>query len=396
MAKFKQGDKVVYTGEAYQSEYHTLWKTYEVVRHDGTTYPQFSCDYWVKYMTENNFKLASELTGETKFERPKYWIVKWDPKHPSWVKFMDWLHTVNCSKHRWGDSNSSYYWYTWSPNNNGYDARWNLDKESTNPTIITLEQWNEAVNGVTPEATETSKKEFEVGDRVTLDRDIDKHDFTVGGVYTVCRATDDDGDIIIEKDDEGDKNYWPASAFSLYTGEMPEEEEEEEEDEDDETPEPMGFKVWDIVTLKNDIGHENFTFGKNYTVARIDKDDEYMGIRVLDDEGDAWWHYHADWQLANEKVESQEANPVEEDFVIEPKFLWPKYIGWPQHWALDLPTYEYPSNPYGTSVQDIVREREEMRKALKAVHDADWGITTETTWTDNHGFLPKKRNRISF
>lgn len=73
--------------------------------------------------------------------------------------------------------------------------------------------------------------------------------------------------------------------------------------------------------MKNDIGHENFTFGKNYTVARIDKDDEYMGIRVLDDEGDAWWHYHADWQLANEKVESQEANPVEEDFVIEPKFL---------------------------------------------------------------------------
>ena len=80
---------------------------------------------------------------------PKYFIIKKDINNPLWDKYIDWLNkTYN---EDWAGT-MIYYGVDGSTKHNGCDGWYKIEKFKNNPTLITLEQWDEAVNGfVLPE-----------------------------------------------------------------------------------------------------------------------------------------------------------------------------------------------------------------------------------------------------
>ena len=76
-------------------------------------------------------------------ELPKYFIVKRDASNPLWQKYINWLNETYESN--WaGDTPDTYYGYDGF---SGTDVWQTISKFENNPTILTLEQWDEIVNG---------------------------------------------------------------------------------------------------------------------------------------------------------------------------------------------------------------------------------------------------------
>jgi len=71
---------------------------------------------------------------------PEYFIILRDATNPLWDKYIQWLYSTYSE--RWSGSEHAYY---------GYDgncrAHYKSTEFSNNPTIITLDYWNECVNG---------------------------------------------------------------------------------------------------------------------------------------------------------------------------------------------------------------------------------------------------------
>lgn len=79
-------------------------------------------------------------------ELPKYFIVKRDASNLLWQKYIDWLNKTYGSD--WsGNTLDYYYGHDGSKGHGGTDG-WPIpNRFKNNPTILTLEQWNEIVNG---------------------------------------------------------------------------------------------------------------------------------------------------------------------------------------------------------------------------------------------------------
>ena len=86
-------------------------------------------------------------------ELPKYFVIKRDESNPRWKKYIDWLNkTYGCS---WDGDCYIYYGYDGNSNctdNYRTDCHHIIENFQNSPTLITLEEWDECVNGfVLPE-----------------------------------------------------------------------------------------------------------------------------------------------------------------------------------------------------------------------------------------------------
>lgn len=77
---------------------------------------------------------------KTKPTLPQYYVIKRDTSNPLWEKYIEWINKKNKSK--WYGKNFDYY---------GFDGTWSCWSKikyfENNPQLITLEYWNECVNG---------------------------------------------------------------------------------------------------------------------------------------------------------------------------------------------------------------------------------------------------------
>lgn len=91
---------------------------------------------------------------------PRYFVIKRNTSNPLWQEYIDWLNEIFWSQWEWGLFN--YYWFDW------FDGFWwtycrdMLSWFHNKPTLITLQEWNEAVNWNKPKYT----KQFERDDWV--------------------------------------------------------------------------------------------------------------------------------------------------------------------------------------------------------------------------------------
>lgn len=81
---------------------------------------------------------------------PKYWVVKAE-SNPDWKKVIDYLNNVHGEK--WsGDCEGNYYGYDGNPNWKGTNTFYDIKYFKNNPTILTIEEFIEMIDGfVLPE-----------------------------------------------------------------------------------------------------------------------------------------------------------------------------------------------------------------------------------------------------
>jgi len=71
---------------------------------------------------------------------PKYFIIKRDTTNPLWEKYIKWMNKKYEENFNW--NSYSYYWFDWEY------ACWDYKKFfKNNPKLITLQEWNKAING---------------------------------------------------------------------------------------------------------------------------------------------------------------------------------------------------------------------------------------------------------
>jgi hypothetical protein len=93
---------------------------------------------------------------------PTYFCIKADLNNPLWKKYIDWLNKkYNILPDGWKGSIWTFYGYDGNEKSttNGTDAFFELKGFQNSPTIITLEYWNECING---------EQKLKVGDTVVL------------------------------------------------------------------------------------------------------------------------------------------------------------------------------------------------------------------------------------
>lgn len=93
---------------------------------------------------------------------PKFYVIKRDKNNPLWKKYIDWLNGTY--KASWCGELYNYYGY-----NNGYHLTgtagyYDINYFENNPKLITLEQWDEAVN-----KTETMEQRKIIGYKAPFD-----------------------------------------------------------------------------------------------------------------------------------------------------------------------------------------------------------------------------------
>lgn len=76
---------------------------------------------------------------------PKYFVIKWDGDNPLWQLYIDWLNKEYEKDGDGGvvDGTNTEAYYGYDGIRNGH-TEYYLFRHS--PYIITLEQWNEAIN----------------------------------------------------------------------------------------------------------------------------------------------------------------------------------------------------------------------------------------------------------
>lgn len=78
-------------------------------------------------------------------ELPKYYVIKRDLDNPLWKKYISWINELNDNQNfLW--SVRAYYWFDWSYWANWFSCENNIEDFLNNPTLITLEEWNECIN----------------------------------------------------------------------------------------------------------------------------------------------------------------------------------------------------------------------------------------------------------
>lgn len=86
---------------------------------------------------------------------PKYFVIKKDKSNPLWEKYINWLNKtyIKFEQQYWNGKILDYYGYDGIESYKGGTNCWNcIDSLNNNPILITLEEWNECVNGfVLPE-----------------------------------------------------------------------------------------------------------------------------------------------------------------------------------------------------------------------------------------------------
>jgi|688.fasta_scaffold00478_141 hypothetical protein len=84
-------------------------------------------------------------------ELPKYFVIQQNEENPLWKKYIEWLSDEYDSLWR-GCDYLYYYGYDGNTKWGGTNSDYDIMRFNNNPTIITLEHWNECVNGyVLPE-----------------------------------------------------------------------------------------------------------------------------------------------------------------------------------------------------------------------------------------------------
>lgn len=88
-------------------------------------------------IVNNNYKIKKEL--------PKYFVIKRDWDNPLWQKYIDWLNEKYDSTFNW--KSEAHYWFEWVNDKYSY-LNWvncwqYIEEFKNNPTLITLESWNE-------------------------------------------------------------------------------------------------------------------------------------------------------------------------------------------------------------------------------------------------------------
>ena len=105
-----------------------------------------STDYFFANTKFNPVKIKPKTLNYKLMELPKYFIVKRDASNPLWKKYIDWLNKTYGSD--WtGNTLEYYYGYDGSRGYGGTDVWPDISRFKNNPTILTLEQWDEIVNG---------------------------------------------------------------------------------------------------------------------------------------------------------------------------------------------------------------------------------------------------------
>lgn len=77
---------------------------------------------------------------------PKYFIILRDATNPLWDKYIEWIYDTYGES--WTGTYQEYYGYDGGKEWKGTNVYDNPKKFINNPTIITLDYWNECVNGV--------------------------------------------------------------------------------------------------------------------------------------------------------------------------------------------------------------------------------------------------------
>jgi hypothetical protein len=80
-------------------------------------------------------------------ELPKYFVIKRDAKNPLWGKYIDWLSKTYSQ--RWKGDLDYFYGFDGNYSYGGTNTCVCVKNFENSPTIITLEEWNETVNGLT-------------------------------------------------------------------------------------------------------------------------------------------------------------------------------------------------------------------------------------------------------
>lgn len=79
---------------------------------------------------------------------PTYYVIERDASDPRWQKYIEWLNSqIDGIRMRFDGDSQAYYWY------NGSEYYWwfrcfnHIWKFENNPTLITLDDWEEATQG---------------------------------------------------------------------------------------------------------------------------------------------------------------------------------------------------------------------------------------------------------
>lgn len=103
---------------------------------------------------------------------PKYWAVKTNTSHPIFEKFYNWIRIKAEIKEDFYNKRSWYYWFDGSKWINWYRIGAALPNAFTNPvTLITLEEWNECINGAPSKEYVTYKIQYVGSDWTLLEKD---------------------------------------------------------------------------------------------------------------------------------------------------------------------------------------------------------------------------------
>jgi len=118
---------------------------------------------------------------------PKYFLIKSDKNNPLWQKYIDWLKDEYGS--RWDGTLNGYYGFDDNKMyKSGVGVYFSLENEelSNDPTVITLEQWDKAVNGFTEKWYIRTTKESNktICDWFDSLKEAHKTDRTVGNYFT--------------------------------------------------------------------------------------------------------------------------------------------------------------------------------------------------------------------
>lgn len=84
------------------------------------------------------FKIKEETMNNNKL--PKYWVVE-NNKQVGFIKVLNYLNEIY-ENHYWSRGNFNYYGYDGNKNHGGTNAWDSIDGFENNPTLLTLEQFN--------------------------------------------------------------------------------------------------------------------------------------------------------------------------------------------------------------------------------------------------------------
>lgn len=76
---------------------------------------------------------------------PKYFIIKRDTNNPLWKDYIEWLNKTY--KRSWSGAAWNFYGFDGGPSCGGTNALNDIEFFKNNPTLLTLEEWSEMVNG---------------------------------------------------------------------------------------------------------------------------------------------------------------------------------------------------------------------------------------------------------